>query len=121
MFGIRWRSLALFLAGYALHIAALFALNGRLVLRLPESVLIVGALAGLLAAVAAVWIELRRLDEVQRSFALNASAVSFAGTAALAYLGGLPGMEGIVVERSLWAIALALWLVTYGALQWRAR
>lgn len=114
MFKFNARTLALFLTGYGLHAFALLALDA--------SPLTTGlALAGLLLAVIAIWADLRRLDEVQRGFALTACAISFIATAILSYLRNLPDMPALVGENALWTVALAIWLVSYGVLQWRAR
>lgn len=114
-------SLLLFAGGYALHVLMTLAAAGRVPLPLSASIAQGIGLAGLLLAIAAVWRELARLDEVQRGFALTACAVSFGGTALLSYLATLGALPRPIADGSSWAIALLLWLLAFGALQVRAR
>lgn len=117
----RLSSLVIFLAGFCVHALTALALDGRLSLPLGETPLRIIGIGGLLVAVFAVWRDLAGRDEVVRGFALNACAVSFTATAILAYLGAAPNSNGAVAGHSLWTVALAVWLLCFAFLQWRAR
>lgn len=121
MFNVSRRTALLFLIGYGLHALALLMLDGTVPLPVPEFGAVGIALLGLLMAVAAIWLDLNRLDEVQRRFALNACGVSFAITATISYVSDLPAAQPIIGDASLWAVAIAVWLISFGVFQWRAR
>lgn len=116
-----WKWSAGFLLMYVLHAASVLMHRGYLLTDVPAELApwsVALTAAGLILLVVT---HVATRDEVIRARALKAAAASAVAVGMLSYLNGALSLTEGMLAGTLWALALAVYLVVYGALAWRSR
>ncbi|MAW79324.1 MAG: hypothetical protein CMI63_03740 [Parvularcula sp.] len=113
--------IAAFLFLYGVHAAAMLAGKGAFAPPLSDGVVEAAALISLAGLFLLTGAYIALSDEVQRGIALTAAGISALTTAGVFYpIDALALAPGPLFAKP-WAFLFAIFLIAYGALQWRAR
>ena len=111
----------LFIAFYAVHALFYLAYEGHISSPVSPAVIKAGAIASLIVLTLLVIFHVARQDEVLRMIAMKAGALSVIVTGFFSYGINAFNIEADYITSNLWAFAIAVFLITYGALSWLGR
>lgn len=110
-----------FLGLYAVHAFFYLAFTDRLAVPISEEIARIASITSLVGLTLMVVAFIATRDEVMRKISMQAGAASLVSTAFISYGLSAFNIAAPIIVSNLWAVAIAVFLFSYGVLSWRMR